>query len=499
MKKLSIALDPHLTEQFGPEIHWTWRLLLTGIGWTWQEVPLVADCDVAFVTEPARAPAARLCIVANSAAWKEPGSLRLEALNSCEDFCHPIFEGEKVARTPVQLEEGRLICVRDLVFDVFWLATGQEERYLPQGKHGFFYLTGTLALHEKIFLRALASEIMGWLEKTLRQLGQPPPKPRWPQSKLAAAAVGHDVDYPEVKRWLEPLRIVKRNGTRGIVPSLEVLVGKRQHWHFSSWVEMEKRLQTRSTFFFVARQGSLFEYVTGTPDPFYDVTSKKFRQLFRYLNEEGFEVGLHASYLAYQSQEKFAAEKQRLEEASKQPIVGNRHHYWHLNPNDPEETLWIHEQIGLTYDSSLIHRNYLGWRRGLSQPFFPFHQAERRELKTLQIPTVWMDNQLFGMRKNTAEDRLTILRNLAARAAHQGGCLFIDIHDYVFDDSLFPGWALIYQQLWGHLLNRGDFWFATAAEIAAHFSKRYSTILEASHGIDKGIVRSVSNPASFGQ
>jgi hypothetical protein len=56
MQRIRIALDPHLTEDFGPEIHWIWRLLPTGIGWSWQEVPLDRDCNVAFVIEPSRAP-----------------------------------------------------------------------------------------------------------------------------------------------------------------------------------------------------------------------------------------------------------------------------------------------------------------------------------------------------------------------------------------------------------------------------------------------------------
>jgi hypothetical protein len=181
------------------------------------------------------------------------------------------------------------------------------------------------------------------------------------------------------------------------------------------------------------------------------------------------------------------AEKRRLEEACGEPVVGNRHHYWHLNPRDLEDTLLIHEQIGLQYDSSLIHERYLGWRRGLSQPFFPFHQAERRELKTLQISTAWMDDQLFGHKVHNPGDGWTSLRTLADQAAAVGGCLLIDIHDYVFDDTCFPGWTGLYRRLWEYLLERGDFWFATPAEIAEHWSTRYNALVQASLGLKEGL------------
>jgi hypothetical protein len=386
----------------------------------------------------------------------------------------------------LQVDDGRVTCRRDLIFDVFWLVTGQEERHWPRDRHGFFDLTSTWVLRAQALRQALASQISGWLERTLLDLGCPPPTPRWPGGKRAAAGAGHDVDYPEVVRWLEPLRIVMRQGRPGLQPALEVLAGRRSHWHFSDWVEFEKRLQTRSAFYFVARRGSLFEYAAGTPDSFYDVTSRRFQRVLRSLIEAGFEVGLHASYLAYQSREKFAAEKHRLEEASGHPVAGNRHHYWHLNPHDVEETLLIHEHVGLAYDSSLIHERYLGWRRGLAHPFFPFHQQQRRELRTLQVPVAWMDDQLFGHWNDGQGDRFQALQELADRAALVGGCLLVDVHDYVFDDVLFPGWRQAYRRLWEHLLGRGDFWIATPAEIAGHWAARHAALVQASHGLQAG-------------
>ena len=487
MKQLRLALDPNLIDRYGPEIHWVWRLLLTGIGWAWQEVPLNHPCDVAYVSEPAQAPAARLCIQADPKAWSQPADQRLCRVARHNGLAYPEFKREATSGYPIHISEGQVICERDLIFDVFWLATGQEESCWPKDKHGFFDLNGMPILGERVLPQALASHIMYWLEKTLCDLGCQAPEPRWPNGKRAAAAVGHDVDYPEVIRWLEPMRILVRQGQRGIGPAAAVLTGRRHHWQFPAWVELEKRLHTRSAFYFVPRQGSLLEYTGGTPDPFYDVSSKKFRDLFRFLSEEGFEIGLHASYLAYHSQEKFSAEKQKLEDVSGQPVVGNRHHYWHLNPEKPEETLLIHEQAGLVYDTSLFHNRYLGWRRGLSHPFLPYHQGQRRELKTLQIPTAWMDDQLFGQRDDNPGDRLTLLGDLADRAAEHGGCLLIDIHDYVLDETLFPGWAQTYEQLWAHLWHRGDFWFGTPAEIAEHWLRRYTNFIQMSDGLDEGM------------
>jgi hypothetical protein len=246
---------------------------------------------------------------------------------------------------------------------------------------------------------------------------------------------------------------------------------------------MEEDLRTRSAFYFVPRQGSLLEYAAGVPDSFYNIRSPKFKTLFKYLADEGYEIGLHASYGACESLERFAAEKQALEESCGQRVFGNRHHYWHLNPSDPESTLMLHEQIGLKYDTSLAHERYVGWRRGLSWPFFPFHQKEQRELRTLQIPTAWMDDQLFGHRVDNPGDRAAVLRALADTVARQGGCLHIDVHDYVFDDVLFPGWARAYRELWQYVTARSDFWIDTPNRISDYWRQRHRSIVAASRGL----------------
>src|SRR5207253_962851 len=77
------------------------------------------------------------------------------------------------------------------------------------------------------------------------------------------------------------------------------------------------------------------------------------------------------------------------------PVEGNRHHYWRLNPADPDATLAAHSSAGFLYDCSVAFSEYPGWRRGTSLPFAPY-DGSSTGTSTLQLPTAWMDAQLFA-------------------------------------------------------------------------------------------------------
>lgn len=482
--KLTIAIDPALAPQ-RPEVTYTWRTLLSGIGYAWAEGLWSSEpVDIAYAVDPATAPPARLVLRATPERWTRPGTFMLAGVEQGSGWVvRPRFVGERDSEPAITLQGGRVVIERDLVFDTFWLLTGQEEGQRPRNNHGHLDLTGTPTLAHGTLRQALASMIGSGLGAQVADLGYGPGVPRWPHGTTFAVACGHDVDYPEIIRWLEPLRILARQRAAGLGTATAVALGRHTHWHFRSWMELERRFNARSAFYFVARKGSLREYATGLPDTFYDIGAPHFRILFRELAAEGWEIGLHASYLAHTSAEKFSAERTALADASGQPVVGNRHHYWHLDPEHPEATLLLHDLVGFSYDASLTHNRYLGWRRGSSWPFYPWHQGERRALHTLQMPTAWMDDHLFGQRADNPGDRQALLRGLADTAAIQGGLLLVDVHDYVFDDALFPGWATAYRELWEDLFARGDVWFATPGEIAAYWGQRQALIERMSMGL----------------
>jgi len=273
MDRLKIAIDPRLKAEFQREIFWTWRLLLSGMGFSWEEVPINSpECDIAYVIDDNYPVNCRFCVRANPGYWQRRSDYKIKAIEESRGWQYPVFEGEEPAQ--LSFVKGKSwICQHDIIFYIFWLVTGQEERHWVKNKHGHFDLSGTNFYRAGAPGLALASDIGLKLEGLFVNLGFPAPIQRWPNKKQAAACVSHDVDYPEVIRWLEPLRIISRQGIKGLSPALSVFAGKRNHWHFKSWIALEKKMQTRSAFYFTSRKGSLLRYALGTPDPFYNINS----------------------------------------------------------------------------------------------------------------------------------------------------------------------------------------------------------------------------------
>jgi peptidoglycan/xylan/chitin deacetylase (PgdA/CDA1 family) len=107
---------------------------------------------------------------------------------------------------------------------------------------------------------------------------------------------------------------------------------------------------------------------------------------------------------------------------------------------------------------------------------------------TLQLPVAWMDAQLF-LHDAAALDagaRRARLVELIDRAAAHRGSFVINIHDYVFDAALFPGWVQALRDALDHIHARGDFWLATPEEITRHWCDRYARLLSSSRGLFHG-------------
>lgn len=224
-------------------------------------------------------------------------------------------------------------------------------------------------------------------------------------------------------------------------------------------------------------KGTFLKYLFKVPDTFYDISEKKFRDVIKYLDDNGFEIGLYASYLAYKSKDFFDFEKNNLEKTFGKRVVGNRHHYWHMNPKKIWETSQIHAESGLLYDTSVCLAKHPGFRYSICSPFHFFNQDTKTEINCLELPSVLMDDHLFGYRKyleyNNYEKEIDVLVDAVKK---YNGLLVLDYHVRVFNSDFFPDWLKSYEYIIKKINEASDYYCDTPENIAKYWLNREKQI-----------------------
>jgi hypothetical protein len=431
-----VAIHPAL-EESGPEVAYVLRTLLrlAGVGWEMYRDESGDGADIYYGPGPLPANAA-LAVAGNGRALRsadgaDPVAVRENAGRPTLDF------GEAGGGAEV---DGGLRFDADIVFASYWLLTGAREHTFARDRWDNLEVAGSALASCRLLERPLVSVYAALLRQVLEARGfAPRPLPWTTGGTRAALALTHDVDYPQILRAIETVRLLRERGPRAARLIADVWRGRSHFWHFPAWVELAAGLGGAPAFYFMARRGSLAEYELGTPDAFYDIASKPFRELFGELTGAGAEIGLHASYHAHRGSERIRAEKQRLEELAGVDVAGNRHHYWHLDPADPAGTLRHHERAGMMYDSSLAFEFHPGFRRGTCHPYRPFHPGERRELSLVELPPTWMDDH-FDRRlvKNGIVDPVAAADTLLGAVRSTGGVAVLDYHVRGMNEDFFP-------------------------------------------------------------
>ena len=332
----------------------------------------------------------------------------------------------------------------------------------------------------------MADALGVWLDRN----GGPARRARWPGHARAAVGLSHDVDHPDRYGILRavarnPLRV--RSAPRTFAAKAVAEARARRHdpdpdafWAFDALMASEGRRGFTSTYHFAATPfygpaGSSFDVA-------YDVTEPRFRPVFERLRETGNPVALHTGYNAHAAPGRITAEKRRLEAAVGAPVIGNRHHYWHLGP-DIAATLREHETAGFAWDTSLAFNEAMGFRRSTTLPFHPWDDSLARPLRTLQLPTTCMDGNLF-YKSADVDAAVTAIAGMLDTVVDAGGALVIDWHlqASVPTNPEYRAWAEAYQQVLDLVAARPDVWVADLDAIARWWPERMAGTAEDATG-----------------
>ena len=262
-----------------------------------------------------------------------------------------------------------------------------------------------------------------------------------PDGAEFALCLTHDVDRP-YKRMQAPYYALKH----GDLSHLDALVpGRNPWWLFEDIMDIEDEFGVRSAFYFLQEQ-----HLFADRDPSewltprywiehlgrYDVTSPDIVSLMRTLRENGWEVGLHGSYDAYDDPERLRYEKARLESALGTAVTGGRQHF--LNLDVP--TSWRHHaDIGLRYDASLGSSSRYGFHHGYA-PLRPFDD------EFVVFPLTVMEKALPDPRDDFEAARVACER-LLQEARDNEAVMSALWHPRFYEESDFPGQRRLYRWL----------------------------------------------------
>lgn len=296
--------------------------------------------------------------------------------------------------------------------------------------------------------------------------------PLWPDGVRAVIGLSHDVD--RLDTWSE-LRGTLRSGHYAVDAARSIvrnaLYANGDPALFRDLLDYERSLGVTSTLMFAAI--SRYEAGANTNDVAYSLDDRNVRRTIEYALAHNFEIGLHASYNAYESAERFASERSRLRKASGAPVNGLRHHFWHMG-SDPERTLLFHEQAGFAYDSSIAWNDEIGFRRSTALPYFPWDSAEQRSIGVLQLPVCTMDGGVFNGRTSSPEHALQQLESLVTQLVACEGIGVVDWHS----DTAHPqaaryrSWGKCYWEFVRRISQTPGLWVTNLGEIAEWVAAR---------------------------
>jgi peptidoglycan/xylan/chitin deacetylase (PgdA/CDA1 family) len=369
----------------------------------------------------------------------------------------------------------------DIIAASFYLLSRQEEKTNKQRDvwgcfSAVYSLSSSWQIIETPVVNLYIELLLGLIRKLSQRKGvELKELPRWKGGKRFAVALTHDVDNLRkysianaAKKMLKKILRGEGSFSAGMGLLKMSVLGRHDSdpfWSFEDFIELESSFGFKSTFYFFSQS------TNRRFDPFYRLNGPLRRQI-RNISQRGWEVGLHGSYESYLSQEMLKNQKKKLEGVLNGTVLGLRQHYLRLCV---ERTFPVQEQAGFVYDSSLGYNEAVGFRAGLSAPFFPYDVNLRRKSNILELPLGIMDGSLFEFNRLGPQEALRQAKKIIDSVERVGGLLVILWHTKARDEKDYPGWWDVYVGILRYLREK-EGWVTCASEICTWWLERLKDV-----------------------
>ncbi len=342
--------------------------------------------------------------------------------------------------------------------------------------------------------RLWVPEVDLWVAAQRRRLAKETRlEPLWPNGARFALCLTHDVDMV-ARRWTASQHVRSlsaappwfdrrhRRGSRSPegpggrtssarVPYFGVSRAPDSGDTLERCVELERSRGVTASYLFTVyppRRNTIYDAVYAGADRCrFHGRTRKVGEIAKELQDEGFDVGLHAGYASANDLDAFRYEKGVVEDYIGGDVVSCRQHYlhWHVGT-----TPRIQSQAGILVDSTVGFNRNIGFRAGTALPHRLFDLTAGESLNVLEVPLIIQESPLLSPNALELDVPLAqeTIRDLIDSIADTGGVVTLLFHPHSLAQpaylSLFS-WALDYAR------DRGA-WVANLKEIRGWWEER---------------------------
>jgi peptidoglycan/xylan/chitin deacetylase (PgdA/CDA1 family) len=370
----------------------------------------------------------------------------------------PILFPACEADTPFYFDQsGNLVFNHDLLKSIFYLLSGYQEyaNKSSSDRLGRFNFQDSIQCKLDITHKPVVSYYFQWLADGLIEYGKRNGLPIKAKKLFDnfGFLLSHDIDSVDLYTFeyvaykvKEILGLVKSPLSRsknsqlflsGLLKWIGLMKNDNPHWNFERLRQLERKYQFASTFYFLG-EGIRHH------DAYYSFQEQRLIALFKFLEAEGCEIGLHGTTQSGRDKEIMRTELEKLKRASGAEITGIRQHrlLWSHPP-----TAKIQSHVGFVYDTTLGFAAHEGFRNSYCYPFKLYDFENDKTIDIWEFPLVVMDVTLFAYQKYLPDKALEKCQELLSEVKKFNGLFTLLWHNSFFDEDTYPGVTQFYADL----------------------------------------------------
>ena len=222
---------------------------------------------------------------------------------------------------------------------------------------------------------------------------------------------------------------------KSLVQYLNIKNKENPYWNFDYLREIEEREGFSSVYYFLHKDQ---KHV----DSYYDFHEKRIKNLIRWLEKEGCEIGIHGTVKSSSDYDNSKYYLERLNSVTSKSVEGIRQHrlvYDHL------VTTRIHEKLDFAYDATLGFAEHEGFRHSFCLPFKLYDFENDRMFDVWEIPLNVMDVTLFHYRNLDLNSAQSVLKGVLKEIKQFNGIFSLLWHNTFFNEDEIPGITKFYE------------------------------------------------------